>query len=157
MQPKYRAIWIPSGEDMVPGTICIDPWGQPYRLVHRNGGFSFVDESVSYPGELSHKFKPAKLYLCDLDLRVGSRCYNPRTQECFDVQYETYITGTNKNDDDYNVVGMIDPYHTLRAFTPIEEENIAGYVSGDAYGEERFPCYGLKNVPLHYYATLPKS
>lgn len=155
MEPKYRALWIPSGQELTPGTICIDPFDQPYRFVHRNGGFAYENDGTSYGGGYSDKFEPAKLYLCDHELTVGCRCFNPRTHECFDVLYETYVTGSNKNEDDYRVVGAIDPDHILRGFTPIEEENVEGFMLGD--GENKLGYFKLIDVPDHYYVSLPNS
>lgn len=154
MEPKYRALWIPSGKDLALGTICIDPFGQPYRYTQRNGKSVFEDDGVFYLAkDHQHKFKPAELYLCDRELTVGCKCFNPRTRECFDVLYETYVVGTNANEDDYRVVGAIDPNRILRGFTPIEEENIEGFMFGG--GDDQLGYFALTGILDHFHVSLP--
>jgi len=48
-----------------------------------------------------------RLCLLSYELSVGDICVNLRTKECFIVQNEESITGLNKNDDDFKLVGII--------------------------------------------------
>jgi len=153
MNSKYVALWIPTGEDAKLGSICIDPFGNPFRLMEHNSGMAFMDDGILYPYPDS-RFQPGKLYLCDRDLQVGQQCYNPRTTECFRVPDKTYITGTNHNDDDFHVIGEIDPNLILRNFTPLEEENVEGFMWGG--GDDQLGYFVLRAVPEEMHIALPK-
>lgn len=149
-EPKYRAFWIPTGEELKVGSICIDPLNNPYRY----DGTKFETDDVFYPEKgLMYKFVPAKLYLCDTNKHVGGRIFNPATMECFVVPDETYITRTNDYAEDYNVVGAIDPNVILHPYTHIEEENIEGFMFGG--GEDQLGYFVLKGISEENYIKLP--
>jgi hypothetical protein len=152
--PKYRAIWIPSGDDYIEGTICVDDFGNPYKLFFRKGMIAFQDDCSVYVGEHHRQnFRPAKLYLCDRNKHAGGRIYNPVTQEWFICPNEYYITRTNDYSDDWNVVAPIDPKTILRGFTPIEEENIEGFMFGG--GDDQLGYVVVKGIDEEFYVKLP--
>lgn len=56
------------------------------------------------------------------DIKTGDFCYNPRTKEFFNVPDENYVTGLNKNIDDFKIIAGIPELPSIDLSSLLEED-----------------------------------